>query len=269
MLMGESGSSRLTREFNGYWNGRAQSYSNGVVGELSDTRKDAWKADLQAATDDVLAQALSEGRTPRACDLGCGPGFFSIVLTEIGFQVDGVDASESMLAHARENIAEALPDAIVDLHASNVISLPFPDGTFDLCACRNITWLMQDPHGAYAEWLRVLRPGGKLLVYDANWYRYLVDEEVAAARAADQKDRVLEGCNENAQATSDEEKRCEELERDLPLTPVLRPAWDLETLKELGVANCRADEDAWLRVWPESEQLYYGSTPMFMIEAVK
>ena len=56
----------------------------------------------------------------------------------------------------------------------------------------------------------------------------------------------------------------------LPLTPVLRPDWDLQTLETLGVASCKADEDAWQRIWTESEQLYYGgSTPLFMVEAVK
>ena len=259
----------LAQELNAYWSRRAQSYSNGVVGELSDQRKDTWKAALAQAAEDVLREARAEGRRPRACDLGCGPGFFSVLLAEMGFAVDAVDASETMIARAQDNLLHAVPDGVVTFHVCDFLSLPLADDMFDLCVSRNVTWLMRHPREAYAEWLRVLKPGGKLVAYDANWYRYLVDEEVAAKRAADQKAHVLEGWDEDAQATSDEEKRCEELARSLPFTAVLRPSWDLETLADLGVAQCRADEDAWKRIWPENEQLYYGATPMFMVEAVK
>ena len=168
-----------------------------------------------------------------------------------------------------EGMMKAVPGSDALFHVCDLQSLPFPDDTFDLCASRNVTWLMRNPREAYAEWLRVLKPGGKLVAYDANWYRYLVNPEVAAKRAEDREANVLEGWDEDARATSDEEKRCEELARSLPLTPILRPAWDIETLNELGVAWCRADEGAWRRIWTESEQLYYGATPLFMVEAVK
>ena len=260
---------RLAEDLGDYWNGRAQSYSNGVVGELADERKLLWSAALEKATRGIVLDAAMAGRKPLACDLGCGPGFFSILLSELGFSVEAVDASPSMVGHAQDNIAQAVPVGDVTFHVCDLLSLPFPDDTFDLCVSRNVTWLMRDPQGAYAEWLRVLKPGGKLIAYDANWYRYLVDPTVAARRAADQSENVLEGWDEEAQATSDEEKRCEELARSLPLTPVLRPAWDLQALEALGVSQCSADEDAWQHVWTENEQLYYGSTPTFMVEAVK
>ena len=261
---------RLADDLGDYWNGRAQSYSNGVVAELADERKSLWMAALEEASRDAVLDAVTEERRPRACDLGCGPGFFSILLSELGFSVEAVDASSSMVGHAQDNIARAVPGGDVAFHVCDLLSLPFPDDTFDLCVSRNVTWLMRDPRGAYAEWLRVLKPGGKLVAYDANWYRYLVDSTVAAKRAADQSAYALEGWDEDAQATPDEEKRCEELALSLPLTPVLRPDWDLQTLETLGVASCKADEDAWQRIWTESEQLYYGgSTPLFMVEAVK
>ena len=263
------GSLQLARDFNEYWNGRAQSYSNGVVGELGDERKESWKASLDEVSRGVAAEAGIEGRALRACDLGCGPGFFSILLSELGFTVDAVDASEEMVERARGNVDHVVPGGGVTFHVCDLLSLPFPDDTFDLCVSRNVTWLMRDPERAYAEWLRVLRPGGKLVAYDANWYRYLVDPEVAAKRAADQEANVLEGWDEDAQATSDEERRCEELARNLPLTPVLRPSWDIQTLEGLGVTWCRADENAWRDIWSENEQAYYSATPMFMIEAVK
>lgn len=259
----------LAREISAYWDERAETYSNGVRGELSDSRKAAWQRELAGLVAGAFEVAYREGRIPRALDLGCGPGFFSTLLAEGGWQVDAVDVSADMLARARANVAEAALDSRVFFHQGDIARLPFPDASFDVAVSRNVTWLMREPRAAYAEWLRVLRPGGKLLVFDANWYRYLVDPQVNERRLADQAGNVLEGWDEDAQANSDEERRCEEIAASLPLTPVLRPEWDVETLGELGASKVRADVDAWLRVWPESEQRYYGSTPMFLVEAVK
>lgn len=252
-----------------YWDERAQSYSNGVNGELEDGRRDAWAETLGGTLGGLIADAGAEGRTPRVADLGCGPGFFSVLLAQMGCAVDAVDGSAGMLALARENVSKMVPGGAVAFHERDLLSLPFADGTFDACVCRNVTWLMREPRAAYAEWLRVLRPGGKLVAFDANWYRYLVDPEVDAKRRADQENNVLEGWDEDAQATSEEERRCELIAAELPLTPVMRPAWDLDVLTALGATRVRADEDAWLRLWSESERSYYASSPMFMVEAVK
>ena len=251
-----------------YWDERAQSYSNGVEGELGDDRRTAWDSALGSLSRDVIARAAAEGRAARVLDLGCGPGFFSILLARRGCQVQAVDASENMLRCARMNARTAGVPGRVSFHLGDISALPFEDGTFDVAVARNVTWLMREPRATYAEWLRVLRPGGKLLVFDANWYRYLVDPAVAQARRADQEGNVLEGWGEDAQATSDEERRCEEIAAKLPLTPVLRPQWDLECLESLG-AEARADEDVWKTVWSASEQSYYRATPMFLVEAVK
>jgi SAM-dependent methyltransferase len=259
----------FAQEVNEYWEERAQSYSNGVIGELADGRKDSWKAALEEAAGNELVQRAADGGAPRACDLGCGPGFFTILLAEMGFAVDAVDASESMLAKAEENLSRAMPVGDVEFHASDLLSLPFPDSSFDLCVSRNVTWLMRDPRAAYAEWLRVLRPNGKLVAYDANWYRYLVDPDVDAARRRDQEVNVLEGWDEDAQATSDEERRCELFALELPLSSVVRPAWDIETLSGLGAQHVNVDEDAWANLWTESEYAYYATSPLFMVEAVK
>ena len=272
---GEGHAVALDDEISAYWDERATSYSNGVRGELGDERGDGWR--------DVLADALGRLRTGgepdgprlRALDLGCGPGFFTILLTGLGCAVDAVDGSDEMLAHARENLAArkaAEPDSPwgpATFTQHDVTRLPFADNTFDIAVSRNVTWLMLEPEAAYAEWLRVLRPGGRLLVFDANWYRYLIDPVIDAQRHADQDGSVLEGWDDDAQATSDEERRCEIIAEGLPLTPVLRPAWDLEVLSRLGASRVRADERVWERLWTPSEQAYYGSSPMFLVEAVK
>ena len=253
----------------GYWNKRAKSYYNGVVGELSDDRRDVWERVIDRETSELFAKAIAEDRTPRVLDLGCGPGFFSVLFANRGCKVDAVDASCNMIERARVNVSEFASPESVTFHCLDVASLPFEDAPFDLAISRNLTWLMREPESAYAEWMRVLRPGGKLLVFDANWYRYLVDPAINAARLADQVGNSLDGWEIEAQATSEEEKRCEAMAAQLPLTPVLRPAWDVRTLESLGASSVYADESVWEELWTENEKSYYGSSPMFMVKAVK
>lgn len=259
----------LEAEIGDYWNERAESYSNGVRGELGDSRSDAWRRVLARVAGTHVQEALADGREARVLDLGCGPGFFSILFAEMGCRVDAVDASAEMLSRARSNIKALSRESSVSLHQGDVTTLPFEDGSFDIVASRNLTWLMRNPVAAYAEWMRVLRPGGKLVVFDANWYLYLVNPMIDARRHADQDDSQIEEWGEGDHATTAEERRCEVIAAELPLTPVVRPAWDLDILPELGASDVRADENVWAELWTESESRFYASSPLFMVEAVK
>ncbi|MDO4890734.1 MAG: class I SAM-dependent methyltransferase [Coriobacteriaceae bacterium] len=252
-----------------YWQGRARSYSNGVKGELSGDMRRVWEAVLASRTARARFDARRAGSAPRVLDLGCGPGMFSILYAHMGCAVTAVDFSQNMLDQAAENAAAEQVRDRIEFHCEDASDLPFPSDAFDVAVSRNVTWIMEDPERAYREWLRVLKPGGKLLVFDANWYRYLVDPAVARQRALDQEANVLEGWDDDAQATSDEEKRCEELAASLPFTGILRPAWDAELLESIGFGDVLVDEGIWKLVWPKNEQDYYGSTPMFLIEAQK
>lgn len=257
----------LGRTITEYWDDRALTYSNGVRDELLGYGRCTWQRVLAHAIEGPLDEARAFGRPARALDLGCGPGFFSILLADEGCVVDAVDMSPQMLARAKANSAAAVPDAHIAFHRCDAADLPFAHETFDIAVSRNLTWLMRDPKRAYAEWLRVLRPGGRLLVFDANWYRYLVDGQVDAARRIDQCN--AEVYDEDSRATDDQERRCELIAAELPLTPVQRPQWDIRTLAQLGATHVSADENAWQEVWTPSEQRYYGSSPLFMIEATK
>lgn len=252
-----------------YWDERAESYSNGVCSELGDSRGEAWRRVLERVACGPVLETRIDGMTPRVLDLGCGPGFFSVLFAQMDCAVDAIDASAEMLARARLNVqAEGVADRVA-FWQGDVIELPFDDGRFDVVASRNLMWLMRDPEKAYAEWMRVLRPGGKLVVFDANWYLYLFDEEIDAHRRADQDGRGIDEWAEDARATKEQEKRCEQLALELPLSPVIRPAWDLEVLARLGAAHVRADEEVWAELWTESEYAFYASSPLFMVEALK
>ena len=105
----------------------------------------------------VVAEADLRGR--RVLDLGCGTGRLSRELAEGGVaKVWGVDASQEMLAVARQNV----PDG-VGLKEGRAEQLPFRDAWFD----RVVMWLvchLVDRPAAFREVARVLVPEGRLAV---------------------------------------------------------------------------------------------------------
>ena len=120
---------------------------------------------------------------------------------------------------------------------------------------------------AYKEWLRVLKKGGKLLNFDANWYGYLYDDKKREAYENDRKN-VEKGSLDDHYLCTDID-RMEKIALQVPLSETKRPGWDVKVLEALGAAQIQVNEDIWQQVWSEEEKLNYGSTPMFMVEAVK
>ena len=165
-----------------------------------------------------------------------------------------------MLDEARRN-AGALCDRIAFLEM-NAQALGFGDGQFDVVISRNVTWNLPEPETAYAEWARVLKPGGLLLNFDANWYRYLFDDDARAAYERDRENSMEEGLDDlNVGENFD---RMEVIARKVPLSRTRRPEWDVDMLSRLGMA-VEADRSVWKRVWSRREKINLASTPMFMV----
>ena len=252
----------ITEENREYWTGRAPGYSEVNRLELKPAQRRKWR--------DCLGGELAR-RFPvksfeelHVLEVGTGPGFFAILLCELGCWVTAVDLTPAMLREARKNAGElAGKIRFLEMDAQ---ALDFPDASFDAVVSRNLTWNLPHPDLAYAEWTRVLKPGGLLLNFDANWYAYLFDD---AAKDAYERDRV----NSSERGVGDQNVGenfdvMEEIARRVPLSPVRRPAWDLERLRALGL-SCGADEQIWRRVWSDEEKVNFASTPLFLIRARK
>lgn len=252
-----------------YWNERSDGYSCCVCEELVGSTYRNWYQLFHDKLDGLVARTNTQQRQPRALDLGCGPGFFSIVLARMGCAVDAVDSSAGMLEKARQNNIAAHTFNQVSFHEGDVAILPFKDNSFDVIALRNVTWLMRDPEAAYREWKRVLAPGGKLLVFDANWYSYLVNPEIDAQRVQDESAVEFSRQEVNGFASDEQERHCEVIARALPSTYLQRPMWDVQMLNKLGYSDVSSDESVWKVLWNEEEQEFYRSSPLFLIEATK
>ena len=199
----------------------------------------------------------------KVLDIGCGPGFLPIVLSENGYRVTGVDYSEDMLVCARENMRKC--GAHATLCQGDAMKLDFDDASFDVIVSRNLTWNLQDVEDAYAEWIRVLKPKGLLLVFDANWYHYLRDENSRKAYDIDRQNVAEKGFGDyNIGENFD---IMEEIADRLPMTGVNRPIWDRGVLANYGMENVDYIENIGSEVYSDKEKINYKSTPLFMIKA--
>lgn len=256
----------LSRTIVEYWDERSATYSNGVRAEFGTPVEGEYRVLFQNALTNMPAVDAHKART---LDLGCGPGFFSSILSGMGCAVTALDSSSEMLVAARHNVGEYGDLSRTSFTLADVDDTGLDDMSFDLIVMRNVTWLLKEPVKALGEWKRLLVPGGRMLVFDANWYRYLIDEHIDGIRRCGQSNPERLGYGDNARANDDQEARCESIALSLPLTYEMRPAWDVRTLNELGFSSVRVDKNVWRRVWSDGEKAFYSSSPLFMVEAVR
>ena len=61
----------------------------------------------------------------------------------------------------------------------------------------------------------------------------------------------------------------EDIARQIPMSRTMRPTWDVQVLRDRLGNEVETDEKVWERVWDSTEKANYGSTPMFLVSAVK
>lgn len=250
---------RYLNDIEAFWSSDTACFSGVIDDEFASDKKRLWLS--------VLERSLPERARGSVLDVGCGPGFFSVLLSELGWDVTAIDCSEEMLRAARANAekygcAENVRFVRKDAHKLEGL------GPFDAVVSRNLTWTLEEPERAYAEWLRVLKPGGVLLNFDANWDTHLHDPaEDAAFR---QKCRELAS---SAPAETDCSpalaKRYGKIRRALPLSKRRRPLWDFETLCDLGASRITIEPRVAGKLFDDYYSALYADIPTFMVLAIK
>ena len=113
---------------------------------------------------ELTERGLALARLPRGAvvlDVGCGDGVTAEHLAHrLGLRVVGVDVSAVLLRQGRERCPG------LDLREGSAARLPLADASVDAVLAECVLSLLDDPGAAVAEWVRVLRPGGRLLVND-------------------------------------------------------------------------------------------------------
>jgi SAM-dependent methyltransferase len=126
---------------------------------------------LLASLFDSIAADVASTATPGAAvlEVGCGPGHLSIRLArEHRLAVTGLDLDPAMIERARANAERARPGAEASpaFVLGDVASLPFADSSIDLVVSTLSMHHWTEPTKGLAEIGRVLRPGGRALIWD-------------------------------------------------------------------------------------------------------
>ena len=118
---------------------------------------------------ELVREALGAVRGDRILDIGCGPGFYCLELSEIvgsSGSVLGVDSSPAMLQLARARCAGRDNVGLIEGEAT---ALPVESGTFDGAVCVQVLEYVPDVDAALAELHRAVRPGGRAVVWNVDW----------------------------------------------------------------------------------------------------
>jgi ubiquinone/menaquinone biosynthesis C-methylase UbiE len=117
---------------------------------------------------DRLISLLEPPPGARFLDAGCGTGDHARRIVRRGYSCTAVDISEYVLEIARTRAAaEGLQDRLT-FACQKLEGLDFPDNTFDCVHCRGVLMHIPDWDQALGELCRVLKPGGRIAILEAN-----------------------------------------------------------------------------------------------------
>ncbi|MDA0988424.1 MAG: class I SAM-dependent methyltransferase [Chloroflexi bacterium] len=118
-----------------------------------------------------LVKSMGLPNKAAVVDVGCGEGRHTLQLAaRFGFATLGIDPVQRHIQLAYEGLMEATRqhpeiNGLVRFQLCSLESLPIDDMSVDLVWCRDVLSHVADLDAAYAEFWRVLRKGGRVLVY--------------------------------------------------------------------------------------------------------
>ena len=232
-----------------YWTQRSHDFGTVRKNELENEMGQRWLHEIE--------RFLPEGRSLDILDVGTGTGFFAILLAEKGHRVEGIDLTPAMLEEARWIAKQRNLD--ITFREMDAQNLDYPNDSFDVVISRNLTWTLPDPENAYAEWFRVLKPGGVLLNFDAEYAAHVRSHSVQNCKVAPDSPYGHVGMTDALQQEND----AITLSMDIGQA---RPEWDGKVLTRIGFQSCQTDTQVGKRLLGE---LDLTTAPMFGIFARK
>ena len=250
----EDEADNIKEKVESYWTKRAEGFFELRHDEIESEKAKRWTSEIDALLKSY--PALADKKNLNILDVGCGAGFFEIILGRLGHKVTGVDLTEDMINKANEMIRIYGLDADkVKARMGDAESLDFDSETFDVIISRNLTWTLPHPIEAYKDWYRILKKGGLLINFDAEYGKgahNLKSPENLAHKDIDD-------------ALKDE---CHDIYHMLTISMLDRPDWDLRILKEIGFTEVVIDETFGDRIFKERDEFYIPDK-MFSIKAYK
>ncbi len=118
----------------------------------------------------ALREIVPEGA--KVLDVGCGTGFLTLLLAEMGHTVKGLDISEGMQADAKRKVKEQGLEERVSFTIGDAEKLDEPENEYDVVINRHLLWTLPHPGEAIDSWIKVVKPGGKVIIIDGDWKAY-------------------------------------------------------------------------------------------------
>lgn len=245
----EEQSDTIKDKVKGYWSKRAESFYELRHDEIESNKAGIWH--------DEIYKYLPVDKKLKILDVGCGTGFFEIILGRDGHEVVGIDLTDEMISKANDMIdAYGLNGDLVKCVSMDAENLDFADETFDVVITRNLTWTLPHPIEAYRQWNRVLKKGGILINFDAEYAKnahvnlYSPENLAHAGISTEMKDE------------------CHDIYHMLTISTLSRPQWDVEILSQIGFENIDIDTEFYKRVYHDRDR-FYMLDEMFSIKAQK
>ena len=142
-----------------YWDSQAATFDEqSDHGLLDPLVKEAWRR---------LLLGYLPAAPAAVADIGCGTGTLAVLLAEEGYAVTGLDFAPAMIRAARAKARRAGVSCRFEL--SDAAAPTLPGGSFDIVLARHVLWALPDPEEALAAWLRLLLPGGSLILVEGRW----------------------------------------------------------------------------------------------------
>lgn len=234
----------LTKRIENYWSKRSDDFCNLRMSELKSDKRQLWE--------NLIISNIPDKEGLKILDVGTGTGFFSIILTSLGYEVVGIDLCNSMITNS--NKTAKLLGYDINFKVMNAQELDFEDEVFDVVISRNLTWTLPDVEKAYKEWYRVLKSNGVLLNFDGDYGRVSFSKQV----------EELDSNHAHAKIGQELTKECDDIKEELNISSVIRPQWDIEVLNKVGFGECNIDELVSEKIYKEEDELY-NPTKMFGI----
>ncbi|WP_304065806.1 class I SAM-dependent methyltransferase [Megamonas hypermegale] len=230
-----------------YWSRRSGDFARLRRDELNSYMADLWLEEIRKYLPDKPCRIL---------DIGTGSGFFAILLGKAGHYVEGIDLTASMIEEAKLLAAKSGVNSVFKvMDAENLL---YPDESFDIVLSRNLTWTLPHPRKAYGEWHRVLKKGGMLLNFDADYGKEHLVQDLNS----------LPQNHAHHNINSDLLAECDSIKANLDISQLRRPQWDSSVLQQIGFAHVDTDETVGKRIYSQHDE-FYNPTPLFLIRAVK
>jgi len=158
--------SGIKKDLQDYWNTQGSIYDFGYE---SEEECQYWQQ--------ILNELIGK-KSQKILDVGTGTGLLARNLAFLGHDVTGLDFSMDMTDQARKKMERY--DLSWNIVMGDAEHPDFLDNSFDVVICRYLLWTLPHPDIAVSEWIRVLKPGGKIIIIDGKRKRIGIKEPISS-----------------------------------------------------------------------------------------